>query len=152
MKQTGILMVALAILVIGELAIYSVSRVEKTSGVPVPSVLIAEAYVRVDVADTEASRARGLSGREGLEGNSGMLFVFPRDGYYGIWMKDMLFSIDIVWISADLEVIHMAQNVAPATYPESFAPNRPARYVLELPAGWARAYTVRIGDRVELHL
>lgn len=106
--------------------------------------------VRVSVADTESTRRQGLSGRASLTEDEGMLFVFPQDGKYAFWMKDMFFSIDILWLSADGVVVYMAQNVSPDTYPQHFEPNTPARYVLELPAGYAEAHEVRIGNIVRL--
>lgn len=115
--------------------------------------------IRVSVADNERTREQGLSGRQGLAADEGMLFVFPRDGTYAFWMKDMRFPIDILWLSAsdrpsrdgsaEATVVYMAQNVSPDTYPENFMPDTSARYVLELPAGYAGAHTVEIGDRVE---
>ena len=150
MKQTAILVAALAVLVVGGLGVFSLSRVQNDSGNPGPGVWIANTWVRTTVVDTPETRERGLSGSQGLDENEGMLFVFPQDGFYGFWMKDMLFSIDIVWISADGEVVDMAQNVTPDTFPQSFGPERPARYVLELPAGWARTRGVQVGDAAEI--
>lgn len=102
--------------------------------------------IRVSVADTEGARARGLGGRPGLAPDEGMLFVFPADGEYAFWMKNMRFSIDILWISSDGKVVYMLEDVSPDTYPQSFRPDVPARYVLELPAGYAKEYTVQVGD------
>ena len=104
--------------------------------------------VRVTVADTPETRQKGLGGRNGLAPDEGMLFIFPQDGKYGFWMKDMKFPIDMLWLSGTRRVVYMAQNVSPDTYPEVFAPTRPARYVFELPAGYAKAYTVGVGDEV----
>jgi uncharacterized protein len=117
---------------------------------PTPSVRIGNQIVHVTIVETPQERHQGLSGRAGLEQNEGMLFVFPEDGKYGFWMKDMLFSIDILWISADGTIVDMKENVSPDTYPQSFAPAAQARYVLELPAGHAVSHSVRVGDRVEL--
>src|SRR3989338_1806519 len=78
---------------------------------------------------------QSLSGRSGLAEGEGMLFVFPQDGKYGFWMKDMRFSIDILWLNASGMVVYMAQNVSPDSFPKSFESDVPARYVLELPAG-----------------
>ncbi|MDO8575927.1 MAG: DUF192 domain-containing protein, partial [bacterium] len=85
-----------------------------------------------------------------LAADEGMLFVSPEDGGHAFWMKDMLFPIDILWISADGRVVYMAENVSPDTYPQSFRPDAPARYVLELPAGYAGAHGVSVGDVVRL--
>lgn len=102
--------------------------------------------VTVTVADTPDSRERGLSGRNGLAPDEGMLFVFPSDARYGFWMKDMRFPIDILWLSSRSEVIEIRQRVSPLSYPAVFTPRAPARYVLELPAGFVEAYNVKIGD------
>ena len=106
--------------------------------------------VQITVAQTPLERQRGLSGHESLAPDEGMLFVFPEDGKYAFWMKDMRFSIDIVWLSADGGIIYMAQNVSPDTYPANFAPPTPARYVLELPAGFVGRNNVSVGDIVRL--
>ncbi|MCE9541342.1 DUF192 domain-containing protein [Candidatus Kaiserbacteria bacterium] len=117
---------------------------------PTKTISIAGTSVRVAIADTPAKREQGLSGQAGLGENEGMLFIFPADGIFSFWMKDMLFSIDILWITADGKVVYMAQNAKPESYPASFMPDLAARYVLELPAGWAKAHNVSIGDQVAL--
>jgi uncharacterized membrane protein (UPF0127 family) len=106
--------------------------------------------IRVTIAQTDAERELGLGGRAGLSADEGMLFVFPTDGHYKFWMKDMRFSIDMLWIDSQGKIIYIAQNIAPETYPQSFGPDAPARYVLELPAGWANAHGVRVGNKVGL--
>ncbi len=102
------------------------------------------------IADTPALREKGLSGRAGLAPDEGILFVFPADGQYGFWMKDMRFPIDILWLSGRGEILDMRKSVSPSTYPAVFTPAASARYVLELPAGFSEAYTVKIGDEVKL--
>ncbi len=106
--------------------------------------------VRVDIADTPEEKQIGLSGREGLAPDEGMLFIFPEDGIYPFWMKDMRFSIDILWISREGLIVDVKEKVSPETYPAAFIPREEARYVLELPAGWIEEYTVELGDVVEL--
>jgi uncharacterized membrane protein (UPF0127 family) len=117
---------------------------------PTRTIQLEGQTISVFVADTPTLEERGLGGRESLSSGQGMLFIFPTDGEYAFWMKDMRFSIDIVWLSADGSVVYMAQNVSPATYPQTFTPYKPARYVLELPAGWAKEYTVSLGDKARL--
>ena len=115
-----------------------------------PTVQVGGKTVRVTVADTPETRQKGLGGRNSLAPDEGMLFIFPQDGEYGFWMKDMKFPIDILWLSSARRVVYMAQSVSPDTYPQTFTPTMPARYVLELPAGYAKAYTVDVGDEVRL--
>lgn len=115
-----------------------------------PTVQLKGRTIRVDVADTPEERARGLSGRESLAEDEGMLFVFQEDGLYAFWMKDMHFAIDILWISSEGVVVDMEQNISPSTYPTSFVPRREARYVIELPAGATAEYDLELGDMVRL--
>lgn len=114
------------------------------------TVQIGGRSVTVSIASTPEARARGLGGRASLAGDEGMLFVFDSDAKYRFWMKDMRFPIDILWLSSDGNVVDMRENVFPETYPEVFTPVAPARYVLELPAGLAKAYSVKVGDIVRL--
>ena len=115
-----------------------------------PTITLVGQTVRVTLADTEEKRAQGLSGRSGLAPDEGMLFIFQADGRYSFWMKDMQFSIDILWLDAEGQVVYMAQNVSPDTYPRGYRSDRDARYVLELPSGWAERYNVRVGDTAVL--
>lgn len=117
---------------------------------PLPTVVIGGQRVSVTIADTDATRQKGLGGRSGLGAHEGMLFIFPQDGVYAFWMKDMSFSIDMVWLSAQGKVVFIENNVSPDTYPQAFRPNSTARYVLELPAGFASQYNIKIGDSAVL--
>lgn len=118
----------------------------------VPILHIGDMSIRVEVARSDAERVQGLSGRDSLESLKGLLFIFPEAGYYPIWMKDMNFPIDIVWISEDLEVVDIDREVSPDTYPRSFRPSEPVRYILETNAHYADTFGIRIGQKVTLPL
>ena len=115
-----------------------------------PHVIVGDTSVKILLADTPQKRTQGLSGRESLAKDEGMLFVFPEEGIYGFWMKDMRFSIDILWLNSAGEVVHIVENASPESYPASFTPEKAAQYVLELPAGFVRAHGVTLGSLVEL--
>ncbi|RJR14028.1 DUF192 domain-containing protein [Candidatus Parcubacteria bacterium] len=106
--------------------------------------------IQVDVADSTEERERGLSGRTSLEKDQGMLFIFPENGQHSFWMKDMNFSIDIIWIAESGEIVHIEQDVAPESYPTIFTPQEESRYVLEVPAGFVGEHSIRVGDIVTL--
>lgn len=113
------------------------------------SVTLNGQTIRVTVADTPETRDQGLSGRESIAPDQGMFFVFPEAGYYSFWMKDMLFPIDILWLSYDGRVVYIVENATPESYPNTFTSSDvPARYVLELSAGFVKQYTVNLGDKV----
>lgn len=113
---------------------------------------IGEASFDAEVADTFATRVQGLSNRKSLPENRGLLFVFEEADQHGFWMKDMLFSIDIIWISEDKKVVHVEENVSPDTYPNAFAPSESALYVFEINAGEADKKGIKLGDEVQFSL
>lgn len=106
--------------------------------------------MRVDVFDTESERALGLSGRSELAPHTGALFIFDETGYHGMWMKDMLISIDIMWIDEDREIVHIEENIHPNTFPTTFEPDRPARFVIETSSRYVSSFGIEVGDFVRI--
>ncbi len=109
------------------------------------TVSIGDAQVNAQIADTDALRTLGLSGRKGLEEGQAMLFVFPSADKHGFWMKDMNFSLDIVWVDGG-KIIFIEKSVSPTTFPHIFWPPSPTQFVLELPAGFVDAHGLSVGD------
>ncbi|KKU15506.1 hypothetical protein A3A20_02330 [Candidatus Wolfebacteria bacterium RIFCSPLOWO2_01_FULL_45_19] len=104
--------------------------------------------VKVEIADTPEARQLGLSGREVLDENEGMLFIHETPGSYGYWMKDMNFPLDIVWLGEDMKIIGAMENVLPESYPEAFYPPQPVRYALEVNAGWVKKNNIQTGNKI----
>lgn len=105
--------------------------------------------IKVDVVSTPESRTQGLSGREAIEEDEGMLFVFENPDNYSFWMKDMNFPIDIIWIGEDMHVIYIKENATPESYPEGFGPKeKTSKYVLEVFSGFSDKYSLQLGDKV----
>lgn len=100
--------------------------------------------LRVVTTDTE--REWGLSGFTELPMNAGMLFVFEKEGFYPFWMKDMLISLDMIWLDNDYRIIDIYTNIAPDTYPALFVSKTAARYVIELPAGSVAGHGIHLGQ------
>lgn len=99
----------------------------------------------VEIADEAHEQTQGLSGRERLAQNEGMLFIFPYSAIPTFWMKDMLFSLDMIWIDENGKIVDITKNIAPETYPTTFSPPSQIKYVLEVNAGWSDANKIKIG-------
>lgn len=117
-----------------------------------PTVVVDGNTFKVQVSDDISERRLGLSGQDALANDEGMIFIFDESDMHGFWMKDMKFSIDIIWIDENLRVVHIEEGVSPSTYPESFVPSVDARYVLEVYTGQAAAQGIGLGDAVELNI
>ncbi|KKU81780.1 MAG: hypothetical protein UY07_C0009G0017 [Parcubacteria group bacterium GW2011_GWA1_47_8] len=126
------------------------SLIIKLSGKSVLYATLRGTPLVLEVADTDSSRARGLSSHAPLESGHGMLFEFPSDGGYGIWMKDMSFPIDIIWLDKDYRVVDTKTHAKPESYPEIFIPRVLARYVLEVGEGFLDEHRISIGDILEI--
>ena len=98
--------------------------------------------IKIEIADSQEELINGLSNRLTLNKNSGMLFSFDSEDYWGIWMKDMNFPIDIIWIDRNGLVVDLKKNVQPETYPEIFKPSQKSKFVLEMKAGSADIYSI----------
>ncbi len=112
------------------------------------TIHIGGTQVSAEIADTDMARVEGLSGRTGLTDGTGLLMIFDTDGTPGIWMKDMKFAIDIVWIDKAGSVVTVAPSVGPETYPSVYYPDAPSRYVLEVPAGFSDIHNLKVGDHL----
>lgn len=110
------------------------------------SAFIAANWFRLEVADSPEERAVGLSKHEALCERCGMIFTFPKNSEPLFWMKDMNFSIDILWVQNG-RVIGKNENL-PFPSEQTFGPPGPVDYVVELPAGGAK--NIQIGDKVFL--
>jgi hypothetical protein len=118
---------------------------------PQHTIYVGSTAITVAVADEYEERVLGLSGVRELGDFDGKLFIFDEDAKHGIWMKDMLFALDIIWIDKDLRVVHIEENIQPDTYPSRvFAPQVDARFVLEVNAHFVSAVKLNVGDTLTL--
>ena len=113
------------------------------------SLKVNNTYINVEIVDTAEERARGLSGRSSISDGDGMLFIFDKLGFHSFWMKDMNFPIDIIWIGEDYKIVDITKSVFPDSFPQTFQSQVPAKYVLEVSAGFTNRRDIKIGDRVE---
>lgn len=112
---------------------------------PTTTISSDKALIRAEVAENGEEKARGLSGRNCLDPDTGMLFTYGLSGDYCFWMKDMKFAIDMVWLDEDKKIVTIKDGVTPDTYPSSFCPDKPAQYIIEVAAGSAAAYEWKVG-------
>lgn len=116
-----------------------------------PAVTINEQTFTVEIADTDEKRVQGLSNRESLERDRGMLFIFEEKSQYGFWMRNVSFPLDIIYIS-DNQIVDIIKNAEPqpndATDIPVFTPRENANYVLEINGGLADEHGFEIGNEV----
>ncbi len=104
--------------------------------------------VAIEIADDDAKRTQGLMYRDSMAENHAMLFVFPDEQERSFWMKNTIMPLDIIYVDSKNQIITTQKNAVP--YSEDSVPsNGPAKYVVEVNAGFCDRHSVRPGDHIE---
>ena len=106
-----------------------------------------EARFNVELAETAAQRRLGLMNRETLAGSAGMLFVYHQTRVLSFWMKDTYIPLDIIFFDETGRVVHVHPNATPLDL-TSIPSQAPARYVLEINAGFAKRLGIDVGTEL----
>lgn len=102
--------------------------------------------LEVEIADDGAERAQGLSSRESLPENSGMVFIYAEDHLGAFWMKDTYVPLSIAFVAADGTIIDI-QDMEPLTE-ELRRPPDVYRNAIEANQGWFDRNGISAGDTV----
>ena len=115
-------------------------------------VRIRDVTIRAELATTPAERSQGLSDRETLAPDAGMLFVYDAETTPSFTMRRMRFPLDFIWISAGRRVVDLTQDVPPPAAPgqevDGLRPASAVQYVLEVNAGLVEEAGISVGDEV----
>ena len=115
---------------------------------------IASSTFQLEVADTSEERARGLMGRESLEEDRGIIFVFQSQQTLSFWMKNTLIPLDILFIEENLTVVDV-QTMRPERESSGgslpiHTSAAPALYAIEINEGVAAECGIAPGAPVVL--
>jgi len=104
---------------------------------------------RIDVADTDELRERGLMFRREMAADQGMLFIHDDMAPIAYWMKNTYIPLDILYFDDKMKLVSAQLNVPPCgeqaqcpVYPSA----GPAKYVLEINAGLAEQLKLKVGN------
>ena len=111
---------------------------------------IGEIQVKASVAQSWPDRIKGLSDTPYLPEDVVKLFIFDSAAQHSIWMKDMNYAIDIIWVDEEGKIVHLEEEASPESYPAMFVPKVPALYVIETVAGFVEKNSISLGQEVEL--
>lgn len=104
--------------------------------------------IDIEIADDDYETATGLMYRKKMREDRGMLFPFPDEDYRSFWMKNTHISLDIIFVNAGKHIVSISKNTTP--FSETSIPSKqPAKYVIEVVAGFTNKYNVEDGDRIE---
>ena len=118
---------------------------------PTATISIKGCALTVELATTPAARACGLTHRDELPKNHGMLFIYPDLRPRSFWMKDTKIPLSIAFLD-DSGQIFSIQDMTPIQTDKTYPSSRPAGYALEVNQGWFGRNGIDVGDVVEMKL
>lgn len=116
----------------------------------VTPMTIGSTTVQASVAKTWPDRIKGLSDTPYLPEEVVKFFVFDSLGFHSIWMKDMNYAIDIIWLDETGKIVHLVEGAAPESYPAMFLPEKEAKYVVETVSGFIQKNQITADSSVAL--
>ncbi len=117
-------------------------------------IRIGKKKLKALLADTPEKRMIGLMYTDRLLSDQCMLFVFDDEDMYGIWMRNMNFPIDTIWINSKMKIVDIEQSMMPAKGLSfrTYKPKSPALFVLETASGFVKKNKVSIYTKVFFEL
>jgi uncharacterized membrane protein (UPF0127 family) len=105
------------------------------------------ATIRIEIADSPATRAKGLMGRLLKDDAEGMLFIFETPASQNFWMRNTPGSLDIIFVAEDGRVLNIAEQTLPLS-DRTYSSNGPASFVVEVRGGFARRFDIEQRCRI----
>lgn len=105
----------------------------------------------VEFVVTPEAIMKGLSGRGQLASGRGMMFVFPEISRQSMWMPEMKFPLDIIWLNEEFTVVHITYNCKPCksrSHCASYSSVYQVKYAIEFTSTNANAYGFSIGSKI----
>ncbi len=111
-----------------------------------------EVKIEVEYAETPEKQEKGLMGRASLNSNSGMLFIFPEEKRRQFWMSETLIPLDVLFIDSNgrINEITTLQPCSETSACPIYSSHEPARYTIEVNAGFAAKNRIVEGDILEI--
>lgn len=129
------------------LGIDFVTRMHSLRQHPV-TLRLANKDLKITLADSDELRVKGLSDSLSIADDEAMFFSFEKPDKYSFWMKDMNYSIDMIWVDIHGKVIYIVSDAKPESFPKIFRPSEDAIAVIEVKSGLANRIGLKVGQYI----
>ncbi len=113
------------------------------------SIFIKDQGYYLEVAHTKKDQQKGLSNRDNLCFNCGMIFVFNKSGKHPFWMKDTHIPLDMIWLDSKFQVVKIITAIKTDSE-DIYTNDKAAKYVIELNANDSLKLGLKVGDTIEI--
>jgi uncharacterized membrane protein (UPF0127 family) len=104
----------------------------------------------VELADEQAEMKQGLMFRRSLCADCAMIFVFPEARIRSFWMKNTFIPLDIIFLDGEGRIVTIRKNTKPHQKAPTYRSTAPARFVVEVNAGYADRNSLQPGQLIDL--
>jgi len=101
------------------------------------------------IVDTNKGRLIGLSNKDRLVRNEGLLLDFKKVAKPKMWMKNTRFPVDMLFVKSDGRIADIYRQAEPFSL-KIITPKEKVRYVLEISGGEADNNGIQIDDYLNL--
>jgi uncharacterized membrane protein (UPF0127 family) len=151
--------IGIAAAIIGIVGMMSIPKDVKLEQAEFPMgvIKIDDVTLQVQIADTKPLQTRGLMFQEKMPYDQGMLFVFEGEDARSMWMLNMQFALDLLWLDSDGNVVHIEKDAQPCksaleTMACTFTNGngKPAKYVLEVTSGFVDMFNITENSKLQI--
>lgn len=107
--------------------------------------------ISIALADDENTRSLGLMDVRNMNQDQGMLFMFPNEVRQSFWMANTPLALDLIFVNENLEIVSIHHNANPFST-RSIDSDYPAKYVVEVNAGYSVRHDLQVGNRILYHI
>ncbi|MBK7227664.1 MAG: DUF192 domain-containing protein [Ignavibacteriales bacterium] len=112
------------------------------------SLGILKSKIDIEIADDHYERQLGLMNRKEMKENEGMLFIFDKLEMQSFWMRNTLISLDMLFVNDQKQIVTIHKNTKTLS-DQSYPSSEPAKYVVEVLAGFTDKHNIQIGDKID---
>jgi uncharacterized membrane protein (UPF0127 family) len=149
MKNKKKILIIFALLLVA-LIFFMISPSKKSDS----TVCFEGSCINAELATTPKERNIGLMNRTSIPENTGMLFIFDKEGIYKFWMKNAVIPLDIIWLDENGKIIYIEKNARPCYVPSCplFGPESSSKYTLEVNGGYTERHKINVGDKARINI
>ena len=120
------------------------------------TVRIDENVITVEIADTAAERQRWLTFRQDrLANDTALLLKYDEPDLHQVWMLNIEYNLDLVWLDSDGNVVYMIENAPPCqnvveTVSCTYKTTSRSLYVMAGTAGFIDAHGISNGSKMTI--
>ena len=112
------------------------------------TVRIDDDVIKVEIAESRADKQRWLMFREErLPLNSAMILVYERSDLYSMWLLNIEYNLDLIWINENGNIVYMVKDAEPCknTFDAAsctYKNTKAAKYIIAATSGFIEEHDI----------